>query len=794
MIKVRNITFAILITLSSTVLHAQRSVEILPDVETLYICTDSSFQLNATEALSYSWSPANIFDDPSSRTPIVTPTGPTLVILEAVVNGIIRRDSVFVQPTAPTVSLSSDQDEDVCASTTVTVSANNNVENQGISWEYPEELYVVDSLSNRIIIQPLRTTQIIATINVTGCEVKDTFIVGVKPPLVTIENEDTVFVCKGSDITLAASTSSGFSNNLVWSPNINISDTTSVNGEVVVTPTTESIMYYATYTEDGCTIVDSVLVQVDSLPENFSEITLTEDKEVYCEGDTVIMESPIFNTGRFPSIKHKWSATLVWPEEGQDPLGTWGFETPDSLYNLIITAQDSATYQRITVNGACIDTAMIDIPVIPQKEITILPDPAIVCPNEPITLTAEFEGKGEITWEPEEFINGPENQKSVNIGPLSENTEVKITVEEEGCPSEQTIMVQVVPPLLSLNTETVICEGQSIQLNFNPLDGTTYQWSSPDDGNFNSTDPTVRVSPNTTTRYEVTAQFGDCPEETSSLTVNVIPPATVNVNPASLTICPNEEFTLIADGNAPSFAVESYEWQFGGSSQSGDDITIRTLREDAIFTMVYRVLTPNGQECSNATAQSVIEVEEQPEILGFEVNPDSATTSGIFLGESVGVLADILGSTQDYIFQWMANEDIIDGMGINITDTPGEDTQYKLTLISPNGCETSEPSPVVTVIVPRYEIPNVFTPNGDNVNDFFNIAYVGIRDITAFVQEFQVFNRWGQLVYDNDTPATGWDGNVNGNPAPSDVYVYKIVVQFPDGTTEENSGEVTLIR
>lgn len=794
MIKVRNIVFAILITLSSTVLYAQRSVEILPDVETLYICTDSSFQLNATEALSYSWSPAAIFDDPSSRTPIVTPNGPTLVTLEAVVNGIIRRDSILIQPTQPTISLSSDQSEDVCAGTTVTVTATNNVENQGISWEYREDLYVVDSLSNRILIKPLGPTQVIASINLTGCEVKDTFLVGVKSPLVTIQNEDVESVCQGGSVTLSANTSSGFSNGLVWSPNINISDTTSVTGQVVVTPTTESIMYYATFTEGGCTIVDSVLVQVDSLPENLTEITLTEDKDVYCNGDTVILESPIFNTAGYTRIEHKWSASLIYPEPGEDPIGTWGFETPDSLYNLIITAQDSAVYRRITTSGGCIDTALILVPVIPPKEITILPDPAVVCPGERITLMAEFDGEGEITWEPEEIINGASDQKSVTVGPLTDNTEVKITVEEEGCPSSQSITVQVLPQLISLNTATVICQGETIQLNFNPVDGIAYQWSSPDDPNFNSTDPTVSVSPTTTTEYQLTAQSDECPAETASLTVSVIPPASVEVTPSSLVICPNEEFTLSAEGNAPSFATESYEWQFGGSSQNGQNITIRTLRENAVLTMVYTVLKPGGQACSSDTDQATIEVEEQPEILGFDINPDSATTEGIFLGESVGVLANILGSTTDYIFQWMANEDIIDGTTDNITDTPSEDTRYKLTLISPNGCETTETSPTVLVIVPQYQIPNVFTPNGDNVNDYFNIAYVGIRDITAFVKEFKVFNRWGQLVYDNDTPQTGWDGNVNGNPAPPDVYVYKIVVMFPDGTTEENSGEVTLIR
>lgn len=792
MINVRNSILATLFMLSSSLVYGQRSVEILPDVETLYLCTDSSFQLNASNALSYQWSPASIFDDPTSRTPIITPNTSTQVILEAVVNGITRYDTLSVVVDQPTIRLSSNQQEEVCASTEIVVTANNNVESQGLSWEFPEELFVVDSLSDRLIIRPLRNTTLIATINITGCEVKDTIEIGVKPPLVTIENPDTVFACKGETVQLAATTSSGFVNDLRWSPDINLSATNTA--EVLVSTMAESRTYYATYQEDGCTIVDSVHVRVDSLPANLGEFTLMEDKDPYCPGDTIIIASPIYNSSQYPFINHDWTAFLTFPEPGQDPQGTWGFETPDTLYNLVVTAQDSAEYVRVTNSGGCTDTSRLLIPVIPPKEITISPDPAIVCPGETIQLTADFSGPGEITWEPEEVINGANDQKAVNIGPLAETTEVTITVEEEGCPSSQSISVELIPSLIAFTSETVICEGESIRLNLTDIDEVSYQWSSPDDPTFNPTDPSIVVSPVNTTTYELSAQFGDCPEETGSITINVIGEAQVDVSPAELTICPNEEFTLSASGNAPGFASESYEWSYGGSTQSGDELTIRSLDEDATFLMTYVVSKPNGQECFRDTDQADIIVEQQPEITGFAFNPDTATMGGIYLGESLGVLANIEGNTEGYLFEWMANSAIIDGMTNNITDTPAEDTEYKLTLTSPNGCETIAVSPIVRVIIPQYSIPNVFTPNNDNVNDFFNIAYVGIRELSSFIQEFKVFNRWGQIVYNNESPETGWDGEVNGKPAPPDVYVYKITVLFPDGRLEENSGEVTLIR
>ncbi len=62
------------------------------------------------------------------------------------------------------------------------------------------------------------------------------------------------------------------------------------------------------------------------------------------------------------------------------------------------------------------------------------------------------------------------------------------------------------------------------------------------------------------------------------------------------------------------------------------------------------------------------------------------------------------------------------------------------------------------------------------------------------ILEFRVYNRWGKLLYDNEDPSNGWDGTDNGEPAPSDVYVYYIVIRYPDGQEFTEQGDVTLIR
>jgi gliding motility-associated-like protein len=88
------------------------------------------------------------------------------------------------------------------------------------------------------------------------------------------------------------------------------------------------------------------------------------------------------------------------------------------------------------------------------------------------------------------------------------------------------------------------------------------------------------------------------------------------------------------------------------------------------------------------------------------------------------------------------------------------------------------------------DVPNAFTPNGDGSNDRFSFTSSG--DVGE-VLRFQVFNRWGQVVYDNES-AEGWDGQKDGSPQPSDVYAYIIVIRALDGEEVTFQGDVTLIR
>ena len=66
-------------------------------------------------------------------------------------------------------------------------------------------------------------------------------------------------------------------------------------------------------------------------------------------------------------------------------------------------------------------------------------------------------------------------------------------------------------------------------------------------------------------------------------------------------------------------------------------------------------------------------------------------------------------------------------------------------------------------------VPNVFTPNGDEFNEEFRVAYRSLREYHIWI-----YNRWGKLVYESTDPAKGWDGTINGKKAAVGAYYYVI--------------------
>lgn len=119
-------------------------------------------------------------------------------------------------------------------------------------------------------------------------------------------------------------------------------------------------------------------------------------------------------------------------------------------------------------------------------------------------------------------------------------------------------------------------------------------------------------------------------------------------------------------------------------------------------------------------------------------------------------------------------------------------------LILANACgEASDETTINFEDCDDIYVANAFSPNFDGINDFFGLMVE--RNRTLQITGMKIFDRWGGKLFDRSNfPSSpislGWDGDVDGKPASTGIYVYLIEVLKPDGRKLILSGDFTLLR
>jgi len=256
-----------------------------------------------------------------------------------------------------------------------------------------------------------------------------------------------------------------------------------------------------------------------------------------------------------------------------------------------------------------------------------------------------------------------------------------------------------------------------------------------------------------------------------STTVEVFP-LMVDLENQEQNLCEGSTVELIA-GTINGIA---YEWNTGQTTP-----TINVSESG-----LYAVTITNGCEVE---FDSVI-ISEEP------ISVDLGEAITINLGDEIDLLptSNAIGQIQ-YI--WTNKGESIpcpeDCSMLNVR--PFFDTEYELQIISPSGCSATT-SVAITVTKERgIYIPNAFSPNNDGINDQFYIMGRGFAQILVF----QVFDRWGNLVFsqnqgDINEESNGWDGLFENQNAETGVYSYYAKVIYLDEIEERFFGDVTLVR
>ncbi|MBP8086387.1 MAG: gliding motility-associated C-terminal domain-containing protein, partial [Saprospiraceae bacterium] len=107
-------------------------------------------------------------------------------------------------------------------------------------------------------------------------------------------------------------------------------------------------------------------------------------------------------------------------------------------------------------------------------------------------------------------------------------------------------------------------------------------------------------------------------------------------------------------------------------------------------------------------------------------------------------------------------------------------------------CNTDTDSIKITVepCTCQVFVSNVFSPNGDGINDMF----ITQASCAIINYHLTIYDRYGGLLFESTVAGEGWDGTVKSKNAQSGVYVYALTYAFEDGDTKRIHGDVTLLR
>lgn len=116
---------------------------------------------------------------------------------------------------------------------------------------------------------------------------------------------------------------------------------------------------------------------------------------------------------------------------------------------------------------------------------------------------------------------------------------------------------------------------------------------------------------------------------------------------------------------------------------------------------------------------------------------------------------------------------------------------YEVHLVASNEYACSDTAALFVLIRDELLVPNVFTPNGDGINDTFRV-----RPPAGSVERFalDIYDRWGLHLFHSTRHDQGWNGKVNGEPAPEGVYYYRVTIGGPQFEQEDLRGAFQLLR
>ncbi len=469
------------------------------------------------------------------------------------------------------------------------------------------------------------------------------------------------------------------------------------------------------------------------------------------------------------------------------------------------STQDGETYtfRWVIQEGICSDTSEVQVTFFDIPNPDAGPDSSGLCDLNNYSLMASAPASAQIGfWQTQSGPglvsfndpSDPNTQISVstpgtyvlswNVGILRSLGDTVCTVNDE------VVLEFVVPPIPDAGPDQEdICflDSNSSNLQASPSSGPlgTGEWTALDAGSTVQTpsSPTSVVTVNTIGEYRFvwTIEGGtSCEAQDTVLLRFTSDTISVNLEPIGRdTICGLS--TTLRDTNG--FPLGTWTSSPAGvifSNPTGAETEV-TIPINLAYTQITFTRTIGQGSCGDSESQSVIFVPPLPEFPNRTVN--------LFQGKSIQVdVSEGLDVPDGAIYRWIPDSTLDNPNVANPTLSPFDDELYTVTVTTGTGEAACNRTFQVEVrVFTELTIPNVFTPNGDQVNDVWEIPL--LEQFTD--AEVKVFNRWGNTVYESTGYDEPWNGlNDNGKMVSFSTYYYSI--RLDNG--QEYSGSVVVLR
>lgn len=444
----------------------------------------------------------------------------------------------------------------------------------------------------------------------------------------------------------------------------------------------------------------------------------------------------------------------------------------------------SMPYDPVTMNPGIYKYRVDSAGCVSQAKITVTEINTAITSVTPSNVTCNSGNNGSAIVLGTNFtsysLNGGAPVQAVSPATIAGLTAGSYTVEvfgPAGCSDVETFTITEPDSLQIdfLTNDTLICLGSSITLSAAGSGGSspyTYTWTENNvpigQGETITVTPPVAYNSYCVTLSEACGS----PTATECMTVGNPQEIIPMLSPDKVSGCfpVSIEFT----NTTASTEIATTTIAFGDgdtATYQGTETFTHEYKYPGVFTVHVTIVSSYG--CVyESTFTNMIEAYDYP-VANFNILPNGVS----FFDPTVEL--NNTSSPDAVTFQWHMPSGTPDSANTEntVTTYPMDlvaDYPVTLIVIDEHGCPDTVTKVVNVISDIVFYAPNSFTPNGDEANNTWNFVIDGV-DVNNL--ELRIYNRWGEMIWENHDPAVGWDGTYNGMPVQSGTYPWTLEVK-----------------